>query len=105
MPADVVPYPLDQLPMFAGFFGKPTGLTGELSVITTAPGREYRLGLREEGISLVQEAAASPNKLTLPGESLLRLTSGRLDPAHTPTEVTIEGEVTLDDLRRAFPGY
>jgi len=105
VPGDVVPYPLDQLPMFAGFFGKPTGITGELSVITTAPGREYRLGLREEGISLVQEASASHNKLTLPGDSLLRLTSGRLDPAHTPTDVTIEGEVTLDDLRRAFPGY
>ena len=103
--ADVVPYVLDQLPMFAGFFGKPTDQSEELSVKTTAPDREYRLGLREDGVSLTQEASGSPNKLTLPGESLLRLTSGRLDSDHTPPSVAIEGAITLDDLRRAFPGY
>jgi uncharacterized protein (TIGR03083 family) len=105
VPGDVVPYVLDQLPMFAGFFGKPTTRTGELSVRTTAPDREYRLGLRNDGLSLTQETSGSSNKLTLPGESFLRLTSGRLDAAHTPAAVTIEGEVTLDDLRHVFPGY
>ena len=91
--------------MFAGFFGKPTDRTEELSVKTTAPDREYRLGLREDGVNLAQEASGSPNKLTLPGESFLRLTSGRLDSDHTPAAVAIEGAITLDDLRRAFPGY
>lgn len=105
VPGDVVPYVLDQLPMFAGFFGKPTERTGEVSVITTAPDRQYRLELRDDGVSLTEETSGSSNKLTLAGESLLRLTSGRLDAAHTPAAVTIEGEVTLDDLRRAFPGY
>ncbi len=103
--AEVVPYALDQLPMFAGYFAKPTDRTGELSVTTTAPDREYRLQLLEGGLSLTQEASGSPNKLTLPGESLLRLASGRLDSAHTPAAVTLDGEITLDDLRRAFPGY
>jgi uncharacterized protein (TIGR03083 family) len=103
--ADVVPYVLDQLPMFAGFFGKPADCTGELSVRTTAPDREYRLDLREDGVHLAREESVAPNKLTLPGESFLRLTSGRLDPDHTPTAVTIEGAISLDDLRRAFPGY
>ena len=80
VPADLVPYVLDQLPMFAGFFGKPTDRTVELSVKTTAPDRGYRLGLGEDGVKLEQEASDSPNKLALPGESFLRLTSGRLDP-------------------------
>jgi uncharacterized protein (TIGR03083 family) len=102
---DVVPYVLDQLPMFAGFFGHPADRTGELSVKTTAPDREYRVTLREDGIELAQEVSDSPNQLTLPGESFLRLTSGRLDRDHTPAAVTIEGAVTLDDLRRVFPGY
>jgi uncharacterized protein (TIGR03083 family) len=105
VPENVVPYVLDQLPQFAGFFAKPTERTGELSVRTTAPDREYRLGLRDDGLSLTQETSGSSNKLTLLGESLLRLTSGRLDAAHTPDTVTIEGEITLDDLRRVFPGY
>ena len=103
--ADTVPYVLDQLPMFAGFFGKPTDQTEEVSVKTTNPDREYRLRLRDDGVNLEQEASGSPNKLTLPGESFLRLTSGRLDPDHTPAAVTIEGAITLDDLRRTFPGY
>lgn len=105
VPGDVVPYVLDQLPMFAGFFGKPTERAAELSVKTTAPEREYRLGLRDDGLSLAQETSGSSNKLTLPGESLLRLTSGRLDATHTPAAVTIEGEITFDDLRHVFPGY
>jgi hypothetical protein len=91
--------------MFAGFFGKPTDRKDELSVTTTAPDRAYRLGLQEEGVNLAQEVSGSPNKLRLPGESFLRLTSGRLDAVHTPPAVTIEGAITLDDLRRAFPGY
>ena len=36
VPGDVVPFVLDQLPMFAGFFGKPAERTRELSVTTTA---------------------------------------------------------------------
>ncbi|MCW2813031.1 MAG: hypothetical protein JWN84_486 [Nocardioides sp.] len=38
-------------------------------------------------------------------EALVRLVAGRLGPAYTPEEVTVTGNVTLDDLRRVFPGY
>jgi hypothetical protein len=103
--SDAVPYVLDQLPMFAGFFGQPTDRAGEIAVRTTNPDRSYRLELRADGLSLADEASGSSNKLTLPGESFVRLTSGRLDAAHTPASATIEGGITLDDLRRAFPGY
>lgn len=38
-------------------------------------------------------------------EAAIRLISGRLRPAHTPERVQVTGAVTLDDLRRVFPGY
>ncbi len=43
--------------------------------------------------------------LRLPAEAWLRLTFGRLTTDHTPPAVTLTGDaVTLDDLRRVFPG-
>jgi uncharacterized protein (TIGR03083 family) len=40
-----------------------------------------------------------------PLESVVRLMAGRLSPEHTPEAVEVTGNVTLDDLRRVFPGY
>lgn len=101
----VVPYVLDQLPMFAGFFGRAGDRTGEVAVTTAGPEREYHLRLGDDGVSLTQGASDTSNRLSLPAESFVRLTAGRLDGAHTPAAVRIEGDVTLDDLRQAFPGY
>jgi uncharacterized protein (TIGR03083 family) len=40
-----------------------------------------------------------------PVEAAARLLSGRLKPEHTPEGVQVTGNVSLDDLRRVFPGY
>jgi hypothetical protein len=40
----------------------------------------------------------------MPAESLLRLAYGRLDPAHTPPEVSGDTEA-LEKLRVIFPGF
>ncbi|HCB06472.1 MAG TPA: maleylpyruvate isomerase family mycothiol-dependent enzyme [Nocardioides sp.] len=40
-----------------------------------------------------------------PIEAGLRLIAGRLGPQHTPAAVSVSGNVTLDQLRKAFPGY
>lgn len=41
-----------------------------------------------------------------PAEAWLRLLTGRLDAGHQPATVVIEFDgVTLDDLRRVFPGF
>lgn len=40
-----------------------------------------------------------------PVEAALRLTTGRLGPQHTPAEVAVTGNVTLDQLRAVFPGF
>ncbi|MBO0727790.1 MAG: maleylpyruvate isomerase N-terminal domain-containing protein [Acidimicrobiaceae bacterium] len=101
-----VPYILDVLPTFAGFFSKPIGQVGLVGVTTSDPDCSYVLELREESATLAEgRALSAPTQAFLPAEALLRLTSGRLAPAHTPPSVTVTGELTLDDLRRAFPGY
>ncbi len=38
-------------------------------------------------------------------EAFVRLLSGRLTPEHTPDGVEMTGSVSLDDLRKVFPGY
>jgi hypothetical protein len=43
--------------------------------------------------------------LTAPAEWWLRLVAGRHAPEHTPATVTLTGGITLDDLRRLFPGF
>jgi uncharacterized protein (TIGR03083 family) len=42
--------------------------------------------------------------LRLPAEALVRLVTGRLDPAHTPAGTRAEGRPSLDELRRLYPG-
>ena len=40
-----------------------------------------------------------------PVEAVARLLTGRLKPEHTPDGVQVTGNVSLDDLRKVFPGY
>ena len=102
----IVPIVLEQLPLFAGFFAKPIGRSGLVAIETTDPARQYRLELGEDGASVTEGPAADvAARANLPAEAWLRLTAGRLAADHTPAGVRVEGDVSLDDLRRAFPGY
>ena len=104
----IVPFVLRQLPAFAGFFAKPIGKTATIAIETTDPARQYRLELGTDGANL-SEGDANGNDadthVKLPAEAFVRLTSGRLAPDHTPESVSVDGALTLDDLRRIFPGY
>ena len=40
-----------------------------------------------------------------PLEAGIRLMAGRLRPEHTPAGIEVTGDVTLDELRKVFPGY
>jgi hypothetical protein len=64
------------------------------------------LELRDDGATL-SEGFDGPagTRIHLPAEALLRLTGGRLDHNHTPPSVSVQGDISLDDLRRVFPGY
>ena len=56
-------------------------------------------------VSLTTSAAAPTATFTGDLEAAIRLIAGRLTPSHTPASVRVTGNVTLDDLRRVFPGY
>jgi len=93
------PIGLEQLP--------PVGGPSRVHVITTGPAREFSLALGEKvrlGPWPGEGGPHAPAELHLPGEALLRLFFGRLDPGHTPAEVVATG-VELDTLRAAFPGF
>ena len=55
-----------------------------------------------DAVRLVPAGTASLNG---PADAVARLFSGRLAPGRTPQGVGVTGNVTLDQLRRMFPGY
>jgi uncharacterized protein (TIGR03083 family) len=95
------------LTFMLGFLAKPDVLNGTqttLRVETTDPDRVLGLVLGD-GVSL-GDAPTDVGVLTIPAEALLRLFAGRLDEAHTPDTVTITSSVvTLEQLRKVFPGF
>ncbi|HEX4863769.1 MAG TPA: maleylpyruvate isomerase N-terminal domain-containing protein [Acidimicrobiales bacterium] len=104
----LLPFVLERLPLFAGFFAKPIGKAGKVAIETTEPSRHYLLELREDGASLSEETQPPTDagtRIKMPAESLLRLTAGRLSTDRTPSKVSVDGELSLDDIRKVFPGY
>ncbi|MFF5979285.1 hypothetical protein ACFY78_10570 [Streptomyces olindensis] len=94
--------------MLIGRLGKADALDGRpvrLAIRTTAPERSFGLHLGE-AVALGEEPDEPDAVLSAPAEWLLRLTTGRHAPACTPSGVTLTGAaLTLDHLRRVFPGF
>jgi uncharacterized protein (TIGR03083 family) len=84
-----------------GFAGKADELAGKAVVAIDG----YGLVI-EHGVRMLQGA---PEEVTAtfsgPLEAAVRLLSGRLKQEHTPSGVEVTGNVSLDDLRKVFPGY
>lgn len=80
---------------------KPTATPSRVKVTTSAPNREFALSIGADAVSIDQDAATD-GSLAIPAGALLRLISGRLDPAHTPATVAVSGAVSLDELRALF---
>lgn len=99
---------LGVLPYLMGWLGKPSpALSGGnlvMGVHTTAPERDFGLEITDT-VTLIDPPTEPDATLVLPTESWLRLASGRLAAAVTPDGVTVTGQLTLDDLRRLFPGF
>jgi len=89
------------LSFLLGFIGKPA--TAEPAVI--AIGETPFAIVLDGGTRLSSEPLDTTATFTGPIESAVRLISGRLTPPFTPAGVTVTGNISLDDLRRAFPGY
>ena len=103
IPPDEAALMVDTLTMITNFAGKPTGTERTLSVTTAAPEGSFEIALRADGVALSPEPPVDVPDLALPGDALIRLVYGRLDPAHTP--VIDAGSSELDELRKAFPGF
>jgi uncharacterized protein (TIGR03083 family) len=90
-----------ELSFMLGFSTKPELLAEP--VLLAADGFALRI---DDAVSVV---AGSVDDATAtfsgPLESLARLLSGRLRPEVTPESVEVTGNVTLDELRKVFPGY
>jgi uncharacterized protein (TIGR03083 family) len=98
---------IDRSGMLITFLGKADQLDGQVTieVRTTSPERSFGLDVRD-AIALVETPAQPDAVLHAPGEWWLRLVYGRHAAEHTPTDVRLTGDaVTLDDLRRVFPGF
>jgi uncharacterized protein (TIGR03083 family) len=98
----------DQAALLAGFAGRAAELDGRpvsIAVRTTAPERSF--GVEVDESVTIGETPASPDAvLTAPAEWWLRLVAGRHSPQHTPDTVSLTGDaISLDDLRRVFPGF
>jgi uncharacterized protein (TIGR03083 family) len=93
---------VDNLPMFVGFSGKPSGEAHDLHVSTSEPAREFILAFGKDSVALSPNEHGGHSDIELSSEAFVRLVSGRLDPKHTPRSLVNEH---LDELRVAFPGY
>jgi uncharacterized protein (TIGR03083 family) len=97
---------IDNVPQFlAPRLGRPQDDPLTVRIRTTDPARDYVLTAAEAvHMSDWQAGGAEPAEVQMPAEALLRLSYGRLDPAHTPASVTGDPAV-LDRLRAVFPGF
>ena len=90
------------LAFLTGFIGKAAEL-GKPAVVEIE-GSGYGIVVTDT-VTLATGPADPTATFSGPLEAALRLIGGRLGPAHTPEGVAVTGAVTLDDLRRVFPGY
>jgi uncharacterized protein (TIGR03083 family) len=90
------------LSFMLGFTGKAAELAHPAVVDIDGSGFAVIVG---DGVSL--STSATPATATFTGqlEAAIRLLAGRLTTQYTPEDVEVTGNVSLDDLRRVFPGY
>jgi uncharacterized protein (TIGR03083 family) len=94
---------------FAGDLGFLLGFTGKADALP----RRAAITLGDSGYGLLIDDAVTLTGTPVeptgafrgPLEAAVRLLAGRLTPDHTPDDVAVSGDVSLDDLRRVFPGY
>jgi uncharacterized protein (TIGR03083 family) len=90
------------LSFLVGFIGKADALTAP--AVVDIEGSGYGFVITDK--AAVAENPANPTAtFSGPLETAIRLVGGRLRDADTQGRVKVTGAVSLDDLRRVFPGY
>jgi uncharacterized protein (TIGR03083 family) len=101
-----VPLLLETVAGRLAWSAKPDQVEGGHAVLVETTEPDRRFGLIIADTATLGEVPEQPDAtLRLPAEAWLRLVSGRLTPARTPAAVSAEGTLSLEDLRRVFPGY
>jgi uncharacterized protein (TIGR03083 family) len=92
----------DGISFLLGFIGRPA--EGREHAVVEIAGTPYRIVLTDSA-RLTTESLPTTATFTGPLESAMRLIYGRLTPRYTPAGVEVTGNITLDELRAAFPGF
>ncbi|MEV4058188.1 maleylpyruvate isomerase family mycothiol-dependent enzyme [Amycolatopsis sp. NPDC049688] len=87
------------LGFLVGFFGKPAELGKPVSV--AVPGAALVI---DDAVTVADHLESPSATFDGPAEAFIRLLSGRLKAPYDEG-VSVEGSVTLDELRRVFPGF
>ncbi|OJY39410.1 MAG: hypothetical protein BGP03_06155 [Pseudonocardia sp. 73-21] len=90
------------LAFMAGFLGRADVLAKPATVDVAGSGFALTIG---DGVAVTTAVSDPTATFAGPLESAIRLIGGRLTAGHTPNGVTVTGDVTLDDLRKVFPGF
>lgn len=102
----LVPILLTGIREKAPMLARPERFTGSVTFDLTDRDGALTLHVTASGVSMTNDDDEGAGTVVhLPAESFVRLTSGRLRPENTPTSLKIEGELSLDEIRRIFPGY
>jgi uncharacterized protein (TIGR03083 family) len=91
-----------ELAFLLGFMGKADLIAGPVQLEIGDSG--YGLSI-DDSVALVSPVDHPTATFTGPLEAAIRLIAGRLGPEHTPSDLTVTGNITLEDLRTAFPGF
>ncbi|MEV7099600.1 maleylpyruvate isomerase family mycothiol-dependent enzyme [Amycolatopsis sp. NPDC051045] len=81
------------------FLAKPAELAAPASVAVPGAGLVI-----DDAVTVVDHLESPSATFNGPAEAFVRLVSGRLKAPYDKG-VTVEGSITLDDLRRVFPGF
>jgi uncharacterized protein (TIGR03083 family) len=81
------------------FLAKPAELTNPVSVAIPGAGLVI-----DDAVTVVDHLESPSATFNGPPEAFIRLISGRLKAPYD-NDVTVDGSITLDELRRVFPGY
>ena len=85
-----------------GFVGK-AAEAPEHAVLDLA-GSGYSLVI-DDSVTIAASVGQPTATFNGPAEAVIRLIGGRLKPEHANPDITVTGNLTLDDLRGVFPGY
>jgi uncharacterized protein (TIGR03083 family) len=90
------------LSFMPGFIGKPEALKSP--AVVAIQGTEFGFVIGDE-VALAASISNPTATFVGPLEAAIRLVGGRLKPGNTAPGIEVTGSVTLDDLRRVFPGF